>query len=56
MTARSYLSEPGGTPFTARVGMLDVVTLNQAGEGVREDAYPNGHEVHGVFRRAGVDC
>jgi hypothetical protein len=49
------LTEPGGAPFTARVGMLDVVTLNPAGEVVRKDVYPNGREMHGAFVRAGID-
>lgn len=49
------LAEPGGAPFVARVGMLDVVTLNEAGEVVRKDVYPNGREMHGAFVRAGID-
>lgn len=49
------LTEPGGAPFVARVGMLDVVTLNDAGEVVRKDVYPNGREMHGAFVRAGID-
>ena len=48
------LREPGGTPFTARVGMLDVVTLNGAGEVTRKDVYPNGREMHAAFVRAGI--
>ena len=49
------LTEPGGAPFVARVGMLDVVTLNDAGEVVRKDVYPNGREMHGAFVRARID-
>ncbi len=49
------LTEPGGAPFVARVGMLDVVTLNDAGEVVRKDVYPNGREMQGAFVRAGID-
>lgn len=48
------LTEPGGTPFTARVGMLDVVTVNDAGEVTRKDVYPNGRELHAAFVRSGV--
>lgn len=48
------LAEPGGEPFTARVGMLDVITLNAAGEVTRKDVYPNGREMHGAFVRAGI--
>ncbi len=49
------LTEPGGAPFTARVGMLDVVTVNNAGEVVRKDVYPNGREMIGAFVRAGIE-
>ena len=49
------LREPGGAPFVARVGMLDVVTVNEAGEVTRKDVHPNGREMHAAFVRAGID-
>ncbi len=49
------LTEPGGAPFTARVGMLDVVTVNDAGEVTRKDVYPNGREMAAAFLRAGIE-
>ena len=49
------LREPDGAPFTARVGMLDVITVNGAGEVTRKDVYPNGREMHAAFVRAGID-
>jgi hypothetical protein len=36
------LAEPDGSPFTARVEMLDVVTVNPQGEVTRKDVYMNG--------------
>lgn len=49
------LAEPGGGPFAARVGMLDVVTVNEAGEVTRKDVYPNGREMYAAFLRAGIE-
>lgn len=48
------LKEPGGAPFTARVGMLDVVTVNPRGEVTRKDVYMNGAEAQAAFARAGI--
>jgi hypothetical protein len=48
------LKEPGGAPFTARVEMLDVVTVNSRGEVVRKDVYMNGGETQAAFARAGI--
>lgn len=48
------LAEPDGTPFTARVRMLDVITLDAHGEVLRKDVYPNGAEMAAAFARAGV--
>ena len=48
------LKEPGGAPFTARVEMLDVVTVNARGELVRKDVYMNGGEAQAAFARAGI--
>jgi SnoaL-like domain len=49
------LAEPSGTPFTARVEMLDVVTVNAAGEVTRKDVYLNGKQSQAAFARAGVE-
>lgn len=49
------LSQPDGSPFTARVEMLDVVTLNPRGEVVRKDVYMNGKQAEAAFARAGID-
>lgn len=48
------LKEPGGAPFTARVEMLDVVTVNSRGEVTRKDVYMNGAEAQAAFARAGI--
>ena len=48
------LAEPGGAPFTARVEMLDVVTVNPAGEVTRKDVYMNGKQAQAAFARAGI--
>ncbi|MBR1190688.1 nuclear transport factor 2 family protein [Bradyrhizobium sp. AUGA SZCCT0160] len=48
------LKEPGGAPFTARVEMLDVVTVNSRGEVTRKDVYMNGGEAQAAFARAGI--
>ena len=48
------LAEPDGTPFTARVEMLDVVTVNRRGEVARKDVYMNGKQSEAAFARAGI--
>jgi len=48
------LAEPGGAAFTARVEMLDVVTLNGAGEVMRKNVYMNGAQAQAAFARAGI--
>jgi len=48
------LAEPGGGPFTARVEMLDVVTVNPLGEVTRKDVYMNGKQTQAAFARAGI--
>jgi hypothetical protein len=48
------LAEPNGTPFTARVEMLDVVTVDALGEVARKDVYMNGKQADAAFARAGV--
>ena len=49
------LKEPNGSPFTARVEMLDVVTVNPSGEVTRTDVYMNGKQSQAAFARAGVE-
>ena len=49
------LAEPNGASFTARVEMLDVVTVNPLGEVTRKDVYMNGAQSQAAFARAGVD-
>ena len=48
------LAEPHGSPFTARVEVLDVVTVNALGEVVRKDVYMNGKQADAAFARAGI--
>lgn len=54
-TMVSALTEPGGTPFIARVEMLDVVTVNAAGQVVRKDVFVNGQQYREAFARAGIE-
>ena len=49
------LAQPDGSPFTARVEMLDVVTVNALGEVVRKDVYMNGKQSQAAFARAGIE-
>jgi hypothetical protein len=49
------LAEPDGDPFTARVEMLDVVTVNPRGEVTRKDVYMNGKQSQAAFARAGIE-
>jgi hypothetical protein len=49
------LAQPDGSPFTARVEMLDVVTLNSMGEVARKDVYMNGKQSQAAFARAGIE-
>lgn len=48
------LAEPNGMPFSARVEMLDVVTVNARGEVARKDVYMNGKQSQDAFARAGI--
>lgn len=48
------LAEPGGSAFTARVEMLDVVAVNTQGEVTRKDVYMNGTQAQAAFARAGI--
>ena len=49
------LAEPNGSPFTTRVEMLDVVTVNPLGEIARKDVYMNGKQAEAAFARAGIE-
>ena len=49
------LAAPDGSPFTARVEMLDVVTVNPLGEVARKDVYMNGKQAQAAFARAGIE-
>jgi len=49
------LKEPGGAAFTAEVEMLDVVSVNPAGEVTRKDVYTNGRQTQTAFARAGIE-
>jgi len=49
------LAEPDGSPFTARVEMLDVVTVNSLGEVTRKDVYMNGKQAQAAYARAGIE-
>jgi len=49
------LAEPDGSPFTARVEMLDIVTVNPRGEVVRKDVYMNGKQAQAAFAKAGIE-
>jgi hypothetical protein len=46
------LKDADGKPFTAKVEMLDVVTVNTAGEVTRKDVYVNGAQRGDAFSRA----
>lgn len=48
------LQDTAGQPFEARVEMLDVVDVNDAGEVTRKDVYMNGAQAQAAFRRAGI--
>tara|TARA_R110000868_G_scaffold4419_1_gene27738 strand:+ start:6512 stop:6943 length:432 start_codon:yes stop_codon:yes gene_type:complete len=48
------LADETGAPFTAKVEMLDVVTVNLAGEVTRKDVYMNGGQAQAAFQRAGI--
>jgi hypothetical protein len=54
-TMNLSLAEPDGSPFTARVEMLDVVTVNPLGEVSRKDVYMNGKQAEAAFARAGIE-
>jgi hypothetical protein len=49
------LKDQGGAPFTARVEMLDLVTINADSLVTRKDVYMNGRQASAAFQRAGID-
>ncbi|WP_024576893.1 MULTISPECIES: nuclear transport factor 2 family protein [unclassified Afipia] len=50
------LTDTGGKPFTAKIEMLDVFTVNPAGEVTRKDVYVNGTQRVDAFTRAGLSA
>lgn len=50
------LIDKAGKPFTAKVEMLDVVTVNPAGEVTRKDVYVNGNQRVEALARAGLSA
>lgn len=50
------LIDKAGKPFTAKVEMLDVVTVNPAGEVTRKDVYVNGTQRVDALNRAGLSA
>jgi hypothetical protein len=44
----------GAAPVTARVKMIDVVNVNEAGEVTRKDVYLNGAEAQAAYQAAGM--
>lgn len=48
------LKDVGGEPFTAKVEMLDVVTLDANDQVARKDVYMNGRQAQEAFARAGI--
>ena len=49
------LKDRSGEPFTAKVEMLDVVTLNDNDEVLRKDVYMHGRQAQEAFARAGIE-
>ena len=49
------LAEPNGSPFTAQVEMLDVVTLDALGKVARKDVWMNGKQARTAYARAGIE-
>jgi hypothetical protein len=50
------LADTKGSPFTARVEMLDVINVNEAGEVTRKEVYVNGAQMKAAFSRAGLEA
>jgi hypothetical protein len=48
--------DTAGKPFTARIEMLDVFTVNQAGEVTSKNVYVNGAQRVEAFTRAGLSA
>lgn len=49
------LKDRAGNPFTAKVEMLDVVTVDKDGLVTRKDVYMNGAQAQAAFERAGIE-
>jgi hypothetical protein len=48
------LKDVAGEPFTVKVEMLDVVTLDASDHVARKDVYMNGRQAQEAFARAGI--
>lgn len=48
------LKDAAGVPFTARVEMLDLVTIDSDQLVTRKDVYMNGGQAAAAFQRAGI--
>jgi hypothetical protein len=48
------LNDTAGVPFTAKVEMLDVVTLNDDDKVARKDVDMNGRQAQEAYARAGI--
>jgi hypothetical protein len=48
------LKSTDGVPFTARVEMLDLVTIDSAHLVTRKDVYMNGSQAAAAFQQAGI--
>ena len=49
------LNDEAGTPFHAKVEMVDVVTVDDAGLVTGKHVYMNGAQAQAAFRRAGIE-
>ena len=45
---------PDGSSFIAHVDMIDIVKVNEAGEVVSKDVYPDARQMAAAFARAGI--
>ncbi len=53
-TAVVALRDTQGQPFAARIDMVDVVDVDDAGAVARKDVYMNGTQAQAAFARAGI--
>lgn len=48
------MKDKSGQPFTARIAMLDIIDVNDAGEVTRKDVYVDGAAMRAALERAGL--